>query len=134
LKQGKEVRDPHDYVQKSKSPVILGKQHMKRMTLKDSQEVWLRRTKVSDPVISEDNTNKEEVQVVPEPSNPAPELVREELLHLPTLEDLLPEINEEEELNVLQQILGDEEIQLLEEFEPTEELEHLPQKTPTPKC
>jgi hypothetical protein len=64
------MRDPQDYVQKSKSPVILGEQqHMKRMTLKDSQEVWLRRTKVSDPVISEDNTNKEDVQVVPEQSN-----------------------------------------------------------------
>lgn len=111
-REGKEVKESQEYVCRNESPVALRDQHLRRMTLKDSQEVWLKRTKGSTSN-REAETDREqgEAQVVPVWSLPVTTpLEAESQFPLPEIEDLLPEIKVDEEFNVLQQILNDEDI------------------------
>lgn len=90
--------------------------YTRRMTLKESQEVWLKRTKRSTPN-SEVGTDREqeEAQVVPVSCPPVATTSWRRITHI-TSEDLLPEINADEEFNVLQHILNDEDILQSDEF------------------
>ncbi|XP_056016859.1 RNA-binding protein 25-like [Ostrea edulis] len=57
-REGKEVKEPQSCICRNESPVVLGNRYTRRMTLKESQEVW-KRTKGSTPN-SEVGTDREE--------------------------------------------------------------------------